>query len=139
MKKLFDILIMVASLTLSSCGASKKATYRIDFSGQREYYCTDIPKGPTDGKSQKGKNSVYGPVPKEKYREGEEVVLYFYMVATDTNYTFLLDGEPFFPSWEGSKGYLIRFTMPAHDVKLECRHRNSMIREIPDKEIEKID
>ena len=113
MTKLINILIM--ALTIATGGAEDhQATYRIDFSGQRAFYCAD--KG-------EGKDYV---LPKEEYREGEEVVLYYTMVATDTVYTFLLDGEPVNPEGMTEMGYVIRFIMPAHDVKLECHHRNIM-------------
>ncbi len=71
---------MALTIVSSGCGSARKAAYRIDFAGQREFYCA-----PTGGSNEYV-------IPKERYREGEEVVLYFTMVATDTNYTFLLDG-----------------------------------------------
>lgn len=108
---------MALTIVSSGCGSARKAAYRIDFAGQREFYCA-----PTGGSNEYV-------IPKERYREGEEVVLYFTMVATDTNYTFLLDGEPVNPEGKTEKGFLIRFTMPPHDVKLECHHRNIMVAE----------
>ena len=123
-------LLMALTMTTAGCATGKNALYKIDFSGRKEFYCTEIAKGHADktkGRTRYG--NIYGTQPKDKYRAGEEVVLYFYMVATDTNYTFLLDGEYFRPDYQSGKGYILRFVMPDHDIKLECRHRNSMVRE----------
>ncbi|MBE6685898.1 MAG: hypothetical protein E7591_01550 [Ruminococcaceae bacterium] len=49
------------------------------------------------------------------------------MVATDTDYTFYLDGERINSSgYSDFKGYTIEFTMPDHDVELTCESKNSM-------------
>ena len=50
---------------------------------------------------------------KDSYAAGTEVVLYYDLIATDTDYSFRLDGEPLNPGYDGEKGYVIRFTMPA--------------------------
>jgi hypothetical protein len=55
------------------------------------------------------------------------VTLYFDLVATDTDYSFLLDGEPIHYTYDDQKGFVIQFTMPDHDVKLEYDSRNSML------------
>ncbi len=62
---------------------------------------------------------------KDSYPAGAEVTLYFDMIATDTKYTFLLDGEPIRVDCENEK-FVIRFTMPEHDVTLSCRTQNIM-------------
>ena len=62
---------------------------------------------------------------------GEEVVLYFPMVATDTDYRFILDGTEIRQEYDSRKGFIIRFTMPEHDVTLRYLQRNSM-NEIPE-------
>lgn len=64
---------------------------------------------------------------KDEYEPGEEVELYYGLIATDTDYSFFLDGERINYLYEDGKGFVIRFTMPDHDVKLVCEHRNSMI------------
>lgn len=63
---------------------------------------------------------------KPSYKEGEEVEVYFNLIATDTDYSFILDGQEINPEYEIGKGYAIRFVMPAHDVKLECLSSNTM-------------
>ena len=55
------------------------------------------------------------------------MTLYYEIIATDTDYSFLLDGENLNFGWDENKGFVITFTMPDHDVKLECRMRNSMV------------
>lgn len=64
---------------------------------------------------------------KDKYKENEEVVLYFDLIATDTRYTFLLDGKELNVDYSNDKGFIIKFIMPDHDVKLEIKHQNLMI------------
>lgn len=65
---------------------------------------------------------------KDSYRAGETVELYFTMIATDTDYNFYLDGASYSPDYDSKGGgmYIIRFTMPDHDVKLSYTSRNSM-------------
>ena len=88
-------------LGLFGCG---KRTYRVDYHGSR--------------------SSFTGA--KDSYAAGTEVVLYYDLIATDTDYSFRLDGEPLNPGYDGEKGYVIRFTMPAHDVSLTVEWRNTM-------------
>ena len=64
---------------------------------------------------------------KDYYRAGSKVVLYYDLIATDTDYSFLLDGEHIPFTYDEKKGYIIEFVMPGHDVKLECRQVNSML------------
>ncbi len=64
---------------------------------------------------------------KPAYPAGASVLIYYDLIATDTDYTFLLDGEPINYSFDDSKGFIISFIMPAHPVKLECEMRNSMM------------
>ena len=84
------------------CGAKK---YRVDYEGRRDLF---------DGA-------------KESYRAGETVTVYFGPVATDTSYTFRLDGETLNPAYDEDKGFVIVFTMPEHDVILTFESRNLMI------------
>ena len=55
--------------------------------------------------------------------------MYYNLIATDTEYSFLLDGERLKFEYDEKNGYVISFTMPAHDVKLECKMRNNMVAE----------
>ncbi len=87
---------------------SKK--YKVDYCGQKFVY----------------KNA------KDEYRAKEKVTLYYWMVATDTNYNFSLDGAELTVGYDTSKGYILSFIMPDHDVTLRCISRNTMLREVPD-------
>lgn len=88
-------------------GCGKKADkYKIDFGGQESFF---------EGA-------------KDSYREGEKVTLYFDLIATDTDYSFFLDGEEINVDYDDDRGFIITFTMPAHDVTLECESENTMIR-----------
>ncbi|GEM_PF-419607 len=73
--------------------------------------------------------------PAECFRVGEAVRLCFDMIATDTNYTFLVDGEPFSPRYE-DHCYVLEFAMPDHDVTIKVNSRNVMLREFPPAETE---
>ena len=101
-KQLILLLLVVCFvLTLAACGSS---SYKVDYDG--------------------GKHHFLGA--KDTYRAGERVTLYFPMVATDTDYSFHLEGAELDVSWTDLLGYRLRFTMPNHDVKLTCETRNSM-------------
>jgi len=63
---------------------------------------------------------------KDYYRAGRKVELYYDLIATDTDYSFYVDGEPANVSYADNKGYVISFTMPAHDVTVRVDWRNSM-------------
>ena len=67
---------------------------------------------------------------KDSYRAGEKVVLFCSMVATDTDYSFTLDGEYLPFDYQVTKGFRIEFTMPDHDVKQKCFMKNSMVHEV---------
>ena len=56
------------------------------------------------------------------------------MIATDTDYSFWLDGAELSRDYDTKKGFILSFIMPEHDVKLHCSSRNTMLREIPVKE-----
>lgn len=65
---------------------------------------------------------------KNGYREGEQVKIYFPYVATDTDYTFYLDGERINDyEYSDLKGFVFTFTMPARDVTLDFDSKNSMV------------
>ena len=78
--------------------------YRVDYGMQKDFY----------------QNA------QDAYPAGALVVLYYDVIATDTDYTFLLDGESIRYSYDNAHGFVIQFTMPAHDVTLACETRNSM-------------
>ncbi len=73
-----------------------------------------------------GQESAYLDARKE-YRAGETVTVYYYGIATDTAYSFFLDGTPLQPAYDAQRGYKLQFVMPAHDVRLQCVKRNTMI------------
>ncbi len=64
---------------------------------------------------------------KDSYKAGEKVTLYYRFIATDTDYFFYVDGERINPDYKESKGYIITFTMPAHDISVRVEMRNSML------------
>ena len=88
-------------LGLFGCEAKK---YKVDYDGDREFY---------EGA-------------KDEYAAGEKVVLYYDLIATDTDYAFYLDDERINFGYSEDRGFIIEFTMPEHDVKLRCETRNSM-------------
>lgn len=92
--------LLLAGLT--GCGGNR---YQVDYGGQKDCYTN-------------ARNS---------YRAGAKVTLYFDLIATDTDYSFLLDGEAVPYEYDSRKGFVISFTMPARDVKLECSAVNSMV------------
>ena len=64
---------------------------------------------------------------KNSYKAGQQVKIYFSFVATDTDYSFYLDGAKISPSgYSDNKGYTISFVMPSHDVELTYNSKNSM-------------
>ncbi|MCR5509171.1 MAG: hypothetical protein K6F34_10840 [Lachnospiraceae bacterium] len=67
---------------------------------------------------------------KTSYAEGERVkVIYpIEMIGTDTDYRFSTDSEDvkLRQSFDGEQGYILKFTMPAHDVKMIVDSRNTM-------------
>jgi len=64
---------------------------------------------------------------KKSYRPGQKVTVYFPYVATDTDYTFYLDDQRLSDyRYSDTKGYIITFTMPAHDVTLTYESKNTM-------------
>ncbi len=63
------------------------------------------------------------------YAEGETVTVYFGMIATDTDYQFLVDAEGVKQSYDSGKGIVLSFDMPAHDVTLTIKSRNTMERD----------
>ncbi len=89
-------------MALSSCG---EKSYKVDYNGQKSSY----------------ENA------RDSYKAGEKVEFYFRYVATDTDYSFYLDGKKLNPLYEEDKGYVIKFTMPSHDVSVKWKSTNSMM------------
>ncbi len=95
---------MLAPLMLlgfTACGGPK---YRIDYQGQKDSYTNA----------------------RDSYRAGSKVVLYYDLIATDTDYSFYVDGQKINYTYKEGKGFVISFIMPDHDVVLECKSVNSM-------------
>lgn len=68
---------------------------------------------------------------RDSYRPGDKVELKFKYIATDTDYYFYVDGERVNPDYSDRDGYVIRFSMPAHDVTVKWSSKNSMIADPP--------
>ena len=94
--------VIIIAIIITGCG---KRSYKVDYCGAKDFYANA----------------------KDTYKSGEEVELIFDLVATDTDYTFYLDGKSEDLDVQGTgNGFLIRFTMPDHDVKLSYSENNSM-------------
>ena len=94
--------VIVIAIFITGCG---KRSYKVDYCGAKDFYANA----------------------KDTYKSGEEVELIFDLVATDTDYTFYLDGKSENLDVHGTgNGFVIRFTMPDHDVKLSYSEKNSM-------------
>lgn len=116
MIKLINILIM--ALTIATGGDEEnQATYRIDYAGKKYWFCAMTESGEQIA-------------PPEQAKAGEELVIYYPMIATDTDYSFLVDGMSFRPDYRRETGFVFRFVMPDHDITIECNERNSMLREV---------
>lgn len=102
---LFVLVLLSGLLLVGLTGCSGGERYQVDYCGSKGCYSNA----------------------KDSYRAGTEVTLYFDLVATDTDYSFRLDGEPINYTYDDKKGFVIQFTMPDHDVKLEYDSRNSML------------
>ena len=105
------LMILVFAGVLTACAAK---TYEVDYCGEQQMY---------DGA-------------KDSYAPGKEVTLRYTLIASDTSYAFYLDGEELDVEYDSNKGYFIRFTMPDHDVRLECVTKNTMADQIPTLEAE---
>ena len=94
--------VIVIAIFITGCG---KRSYKVDYCGAKDFYANA----------------------KDTYKSGEEVELIFDLVATDTDYTFYLDGKSEDLDVQGTgNGVVIRFTMPDHDIKLDYSEKNSM-------------
>ena len=97
----FVIILLAALLVITGCHAK---TYEVDYCGEKQMY---------DGA-------------KDSYAPGTSVTLRYTLFAEDTSYAFYLDGEKLSVNFDSAKGYFIRFTMPDHNVRLECVTENTM-------------
>ncbi len=70
---------------------------------------------------------------KDSYRAGQKVVLYYDLIATDTDYSFYVDDQYPAVGYDDKKGFVISFVMPDHDVTIRVEERNTMLYE-PDRE-----
>ena len=96
------LILLLGGILMFGCSAAK---YKVDYDGHKSSYTGA----------------------KDSYPAGAKVTLYYEFIATDTDYSFYLDGESLKYEWDEKHGFAITFTMPDHDVKLECRSRNSMV------------
>ena len=106
-----NVIIICLLLTLfAACGQAEYHT--VDYSGNKDCFTNA----------------------KDRYRVGEQVELYFDLIATDVDYTFYIDGESVNPGYDSTKGYIISFTMPDHDVVFDYEMEDSMSYLVPEDE-----
>ena len=104
MRKIW-LVLLAALFLLSLCACGKQTVlYKVDYNGRKDLF-------------KKAKDA---------YEAGTEVELYYDTIGTDTDYSFWLDGERLKTDYSEKKGYIIRFTMPEHDVSLAVKSVNSM-------------
>lgn len=97
---LIPILMTVFILGVMGCG---EQTYNISF--ERQGFKSD----------------------KAKYAAGEEVTVYYPLVATDTDYYFSAgDDVNMTRDYDQQKGIILKFVMPARDVFISIESRNTM-------------
>ena len=65
---------------------------------------------------------------KTEYAAGEQVTVYYDLIATDTDYRFWLDDESvkMKQDYDDRHGYVFTFTMPDHELTLHVSSHNSM-------------
>lgn len=65
---------------------------------------------------------------KTEYAAGEQVTVYYDLIATDTDYRFWLDDESVTlkEDYDDKHGYVFTFTMPDHEITLHVSSHNSM-------------
>ena len=97
---LIGILSLLAAL-LPGCSSPK---YKVDYDGGKMFF---------EGA-------------KDAYRAGEQVEVVCTLLMTDVDTSFYLDGEYLKAEYDDRKGYILRFTMPEKDVRLEVRFTDSM-------------
>ena len=101
------LLILLGGIMMTNLFGCGKAAYAVDYRGQKGDYLDA----------------------RDSYEAGSKVRLLYTMVGTDTDYSFYLDGEELSARYDEKKGgFRVEFTMPDHDVQLECRAVCSMVR-----------
>ena len=65
---------------------------------------------------------------KTEYAAGEQVTVYYDLIATDTDYRFWLDDESvkLKQDYDDKHGYVFTFLMPDHEITLHVSSHNSM-------------
>ncbi len=117
MKKILSLILLSVMLVLSGCGKS--------VSEQPEPVIEDQ----QDDSAEYQLVLDYGfESKKTSYVEGDNVKVYFSIIATDTDYTFYTDSDDveLKQDYDDKKGYVITFIMPDHDVALHVDSVNSM-------------
>lgn len=117
MKKILSLILLSVVLVLSGCGKS--------VSEQPEPVIEDQ----QDDSAEYQLVLDYGfESKKTSYVEGDNVKVYFSIIATDTDYTFYTDSDDveLKQDYDDKKGYVITFIMPDHDVALHVDSVNSM-------------
>ena len=103
--------LLAALLLLGLCACGKQAVlYKVDYNGKKHLF-------------RKAKDA---------YAAGTEVELYYDVIGTDTDYSFWLDGERMKTDYNEKKGYILRFTIPEHDVSLSVKSVSTMTVLLPE-------
>ena len=64
---------------------------------------------------------------KTEYAAGENVTVYYDLIATDTDYRFTVDEDvKMKQDFDNKHGYIFTFKMPDHDVTISVESHNSM-------------
>ena len=94
------LLLALTASTLLFFPACNAAKHKIDYCGQKEFYDR----------------------PPESCSAGKKVELCYKgeFVATDTDYTFFVDGEKASAKADDDGNIILRFVMPDHDVRVRC-------------------
>lgn len=102
MKKMWIVaaLAVCCLMLLSACGGQK---YKVNYEGGKFGFTNA----------------------KDSYAAGQKVELVFGEIATDTDYSFYVDGADYQTDWKNG-AYVISFTMPDHDVTVRVEAQNSM-------------
>lgn len=105
-KHIFRVVVLIGILSLfssmlSGCFAQK---YQVDYCGSKYFY---------EGA-------------KDSYPAGAQVEFYCTLIPSDTDISFYLNDAYLDAEFDNEKGYIIRFTMPKENVRLELRTRESM-------------
>ena len=116
MKKLILLSLILLSIPVMAIDSKKDhpfqpPMYTLDFGGANFMYLDPRTNEP----------------PKSIYFVGEEVCFRLEIWATDTRYTFYLDGQEINASYDEKYGYCFHFPMPDHDVTFTYTTENTMV------------